>query len=407
MAAKANSTRTSVAHQTSDIDPNTLPDLYSIVITGPDSEVLTSGERHVFSRTDLYGKGTLVLLWRRPDLAKPGQELIFAQLKSDIPTGARFGGPTPPGVDDVIFAETISTKQQMSFKIAGLLAIHKWLGPLKRGQHVHEFVQQHVEAKKEPAAMIQNAPVQQNALSPFIGVGAGAGPLTMSSREIAELTEKRHDNVVRDIRALLDAVLPGWAKDSSVLRDQGISITYDNRGYISEIRLPKDLTITLVAGYDAPLRLKIIRRWLELEAAQPKAPAAPTTYLDALKALVASEEAKQIAEQRALTAERTKAEIGTRREATAMNTASQAVKKANKLEVELDRSQEYATVKRMSMLYHGQEFNWRLLKRASIEMGIPAIDVFDQNYGSVKAYHADVWQEAYALDIPGRDDVAA
>lgn len=106
-----------------------------------------------------------------------------------------------------------------------------------------------------------------------------------------------------------------------------------------------------------------------------------------------------------LLAERTKAEIGHRREATAMNTASQAVKKANKLAQELDRSRQYATVKRMSMLYHGQEFRWRELKHVSAEMGIPPVDVFDANYGTVKAYHADVWREAYALEIPQGEGV--
>jgi len=83
-----------------------------------------------------------------------------------------------------------------------------------------------------------------------------------------------------------------------------------------------------------------------------------------------------------------------------MATASAATRKANKLERELDQSQQYASVKRMSMLYHGQQFNWRELKQASKDMGLPPIDVFDANYGTVKAYHADVWQEAYAIEIP-------
>lgn len=96
----------------------------------------------------------------------------------------------------------------------------------------------------------------------------------------------------------------------------------------------------------------------------------------------------------------TKAEISTRREATAMNTASQAVKKVSKLELELDRSQDYATVKRMEKLWHGIKFSWRELKSVATEMGIPPIDIFDANYGTVKAYHADVWREAYALEIP-------
>lgn len=95
----------------------------------------------------------------------------------------------------------------------------------------------------------------------------------------------------------------------------------------------------------------------------------------------------------------TKAEIGSRREATAMNTASQAVRKVSSLEQQLDRSKEYCTVKRMTMIHHGQPFDWRQLKAASADMGIMPIDVFDQNYGTVKAYHADVWREVYGVDL--------
>lgn len=93
----------------------------------------------------------------------------------------------------------------------------------------------------------------------------------------------------------------------------------------------------------------------------------------------------------------TKAEIGSRREATAMATASVQTRRANKLKIELDESREYCTVKRMQMIYHGQSFDWRVLKSTGIEMGVEAREVFDANYGTVKSYHKSVWEEAYKL----------
>ena len=148
----------------------------------------------------------------------------------------------------------------------------------------------------------------------------------------------------------------------------------------------------MLTGYSVVLRRKVIARWHELEAATT--PAIPNFSNPAAAARAWAEQYEA-----RLLAESTKAHIGAKREATAMNTASQAVKKANRLEIELDKSKQYASVKRMEMLYHGQQFNWRLLKSAANEMGIPAIDVFDANYGTVKAYHADVWNEAYAVTL--------
>ena len=157
------------------------------------------------------------------------------------------------------------------------------------------------------------------------------------------------------------------------------------------------------------VRRHVLARLKELEAkaAQPQPQVAlPHDYITALEHLLESKKAEQLAIAQRDEAIRTKAQIGDRKTATAMATASAATKKANKLEIELDRSRQYATVKRMEMLYHGQRFNWRLLKSASADVGVPPVDVFDANYGKVKAYHADAWMEAYALPIVTNDCMA-
>lgn len=89
-------------------------------------------------------------------------------------------------------------------------------------------------------------------------------PVTMSSREIAELTGKQHKHVIRDIRAMLDALADG--------PDLGhVHEDRDGRGYTTCFHLDKELTETLVTGYSIPLRHKVIKRLHELE--QQSAPA--------------------------------------------------------------------------------------------------------------------------------------
>ena len=100
--------------------------------------------------------------------------------------------------------------------------------------------------------------------------------LTMSSREIAELTGKEHKHVIRDIRVMLEALGDGPDLDH-------VAETKDSRGYTAEIALPKDLTLTLVAGYNVKLRKRIIDRCLELEARQAATPAIPQTLPEALR----------------------------------------------------------------------------------------------------------------------------
>jgi len=81
---------------------------------------------------------------------------------------------------------------------------------------------------------------------------------TMSSLEIAELTGKQHKHVLADIRTMLDSL---------GLREPDFRLTYvsPQGKELPCYHLPKNLTFGLVAGYSAPLRMKIIDRWMELE----------------------------------------------------------------------------------------------------------------------------------------------
>ena len=83
---------------------------------------------------------------------------------------------------------------------------------------------------------------------------------TMSSLELADLTGKRHDHVMRDVRNMLET-----------LADDGLPNFGDTHRNVQNgqeypiFRLPKRECLILVSGYDVALRAKIIDRWLELE----------------------------------------------------------------------------------------------------------------------------------------------
>lgn len=109
---------------------------------------------------------------------------------------------------------------------------------------------------------------------------------SMSSREIAELTGKRHDNVLRDIKALIEQGAIG------LLNFEESSYRNSQNKEQPEYLLDFDATMTLVTGYNAVLRAKVIRRWRELEEKNHSI-ALPKTYKEALKALLIEVEARE------------------------------------------------------------------------------------------------------------------
>lgn len=86
-------------------------------------------------------------------------------------------------------------------------------------------------------------------------------PVTMSSLEIAELTGKRHDNVVRDIRNMLEEL---YGK-GGLLSFEGTYRNEQNGQEYPCFHLPRREVEILLTGYSIPLRAKVIDRLHELE----------------------------------------------------------------------------------------------------------------------------------------------
>ena len=85
---------------------------------------------------------------------------------------------------------------------------------------------------------------------------------TMSSVQIAELTERAHKNVMRDIRNLLEQ---GVNELNFELSSYEMTIPNGGVKTVPCYNVTKKGCLILASGYDAKLREKIIDRWEELE----------------------------------------------------------------------------------------------------------------------------------------------
>ena len=218
------------------------------------------------------------------------------------------------------------------------------------------------------------------------------GALTMSSREIADLVEARHNDVVATIERLFS---------KNLLRSSRKTRKEATGGRPTEVYdLCQRDTHMVVAGYSDEHRAKVIDRWQELEAQVAKT-TLPSNYIESLEALLESEKEKvQIAFERD-EAVRTKAQIGSRREATAMATASAAKREAQMLLHELGRNQHHATVRAVERAT-GEKFARNAyveLRRWCKRQNVVAQDVPDERHGSVKAWPAGAWLEAFDINL--------
>lgn len=81
----------------------------------------------------------------------------------------------------------------------------------------------------------------------------------------------------------------------------------------------------------------------------------------------------------------------------ALRALADAEEKRMALETELDRSKEWYSIKRVAHLngVSYKVFDWQRLKFESQRQGYGVKKIFDANYGEVNTYHMNVWETVY------------
>jgi len=179
----------------------------------------------------------------------------------------------------------------------------------------------------------------------------GEAPVTMSSREIASLTGKQHKHVLEDCDELnesyrkmeLAEISADYYKDTKN-REQ------------REYRLTRMQCFDLMTGYSRELRIKVNRRWEELE--KKERAGLPTSFADALQ--LAADQQREIERQ----------------------------------QKRLDEAREWYSIKRWAKEHatDWRTYRWGVLKALSHEHGYKVDKTFDKNYGEVNLYHRRVFE---------------
>ena len=104
--------------------------------------------------------------------------------------------------------------------------------------------------------------------------------LTMSSREIADLTGSTHDNVLKTIRALV--------KKGVVSGNETPYVHPQNGQTYKQYELDYRNTMIVVSGYNVELRARIIDRWMALEESVKNDPLAMLSDPAAMRGILLS-----------------------------------------------------------------------------------------------------------------------
>lgn len=198
-------------------------------------------------------------------------------------------------------------------------------------------------------------------------------------------------------------------------RDAVAALDEDEKG-VDSIDTPggaQEMSIISEAGlYSLILRsrkpeAKAFKRWITHEVlpairktggyGQWNLPRVPKSFPDALRMIADIEEEKQLALEQRDYYKRTKAEIGSRREATSMATASAAIRQRDALADKLGEGKHYKQVKAIPWLlevFHESAGMYsqvgRKLSQLGERMGLSPRIKEDSQYGTIKIHHVEV-----------------
>lgn len=200
---------------------------------------------------------------------------------------------------------------------------------------------------------------------------------TITTLEIAEMMEVPHYEVLKKLDGTTNSdgsvkqagIIPVLADGDFPVTDYFVKSTYitgQNKVMpcYEVTKLGCDLLANKFTGEKGILfTARYVKRFDEMEKGQ-----VPKDFPSALRAYADEVERRQIAE-----------------------------KEKEKLQIELDYSKDWYSIKRVAAIngVDGKIFNWRRLKEKSIELGYGVKKIFDANYGEVNTYHRNVWEVAY------------
>lgn len=185
---------------------------------------------------------------------------------------------------------------------------------------------------------------------------------TITSLEVAEMVEKGHSKLLRDIRTYTEQL----AEAKIGLGDFFTESTYldannQSRPCYNVTKKGCELIAHKLTGVKGTKFTALyINRFHDIEE-QIKNNTLPMTYRDAVAQLLES------------------------------------LDREEELKVQLDTSKDWYSIKRVAALngVSWKTFKWRKLKEVGEKMGYEVKKIFDANYGEVNTYHREVWEAAY------------